>query len=54
MFETIAAETNREERTECGENFRATSIAEINDFIRLCLLHGIHKGNMESIEKLFQ
>ena len=52
MLETIAAETNREERTECRDNFQATSIAKINNFIRLCLLHDIYKGNMESIEKL--
>ena len=53
MLETIAAEKNREERMECRDNFQATSIAKINDFIRLCLLHDIYKNYMESIEKLF-
>ena len=34
MLEIIAAERNRKEYTECGDNFQATSMAEINDFIR--------------------
>ena len=53
MLETIAVETNRKKRTKCCDNFQATCIAKINNFIRLCFLRDVYKSNMESIEKLF-
>ena len=54
MLETIALEINCEERNKVkGDNFQATSIAEINNYKRLCLLCHVYKSNMESIEKVF-
>lgn len=53
MVETIVAETNREGIRVSSDNWKTTSKAEVEAFLGLCILRGVYRGNMESLEELW-
>ena len=53
MVETIVYETNREGHLVAGVAFQPTTVVEMRAFLGLCILRGVYKGHMESIDELF-
>ena len=53
MIETLVVETNREGHLKHGEAFQPTSIVEMRAYIGLCILRGVYKGHLESVDELF-